>query len=87
MKRFPGDIILLQICTINKDHRVKYHILQMCTINKDHIAFLKYKARQKIVCHFWLVFGFSPPGNLENQTFETLKKISGDITILHMYHK
>ena len=84
MKKLPGDIILLQMCTINKDHRVKYHILQMCTINKDHIGFLKYKARRT---KLFVIFGFSAPGNLENQTFETLKKISGDITILHMYHK
>ena len=70
MKKFPGDIIILQMCTINKDHRVKYHILQMCTINKDHrvkyhilqmctinkdhIGFLKYKARRK---KLFVIFG------------------------------
>ena len=41
----------------------------------------------RIIPHFWLDFALSLPGNQENQTFEILKKIPGDIIILHMYHK
>ena len=53
------------------------------------IWFLKYKVQQTIFCHFGPFLALSPPSplppdNLENQNFEKLKKIAGDIIILHM---
>ena len=35
-------------------------------------------------CHFGIFFALSPPDNQEDQKFEKLKKIPGDIMILHM---
>ena len=55
MKKRPGDI----------------NILQMCTVNDDHIWFLRYGARRKeffvILDH---VLFFHPSNNLKNQNFE-----------------
>ena len=38
----------------------------------------------KIFCHFWPIFAPIPPMNPENQNFENMKIIPGDIIILHM---
>ena len=52
------------------------------------IWFLKYKVQQTIFCLFGPFLALSrpplPPDNLENQNFEKLKKITGDIIILQM---
>ena len=40
----------------------------------------------RIFSHFMLFFALLPPNNPENQNFEKMKKIPGDITILHYYH-
>ena len=39
-----------------------------------------------MLCHFGPFFDLSPPDNLENQNFEKLKKIPGDIIILYNCH-
>ena len=38
----------------------------------------------RIFCHFWPFFALLPPNDPKNQNFETMKKIPGDIIILHM---
>ena len=38
---------------------------------------------QNFFCHFGAFLPFYPPNNLKSQNFEKLKKISGDIIILH----
>ena len=39
----------------------------------------------KIFCHLGQFFALLPPlNNLENQNFEKIKKMPGDIIILHM---
>ena len=35
--------------------------------------------KDRIICHFWV--------NLENQNFEKIRKLPGDIIILHMRTK
>ena len=37
-----------------------------------------------IFCHYGLFFALLPPCNLENKNFVRIKKVSGDIIILHM---
>ena len=60
MKKMYGDIILLQMCTINEDHMT----------NGPEI----YDVTDIFFCHFGSFFALSPPHNLENQDFETMKK-------------
>ena len=60
MKKMYGDIILLQMCTINEDHMTYGPEIDDVT----DIFF----------CHFGSFFALSPPHNLENQDFETMKK-------------
>ena len=65
----PGDIILLQMCTLNENHDV---------------WFLRYGAQQiffVILGHFLPCYCIS---NLKNWTFEKMKKKLGDIIILHL---
>ena len=38
----------------------------------------------RIFCHFWPFFALLPPNDPKNQNFETMKKIPGDIVLLHM---
>ena len=74
MKKMPGDIILLYIHV--------YHKWRLYDI-----WFLKYKVRQTEI--FAILGHFLPcqsPDNPKNQNFEKLKK-TGDIIILHVYHK
>ena len=47
------------------------------------VWFLRYKAWQKIFCHFGPFFTFCHPNKLKNQNFEKLKKTPGDTIILH----
>ena len=68
MKKTPGDIIL-----------------HMCTINENHdVWFLRYRARWT---EFFLILDhilhFYPLNNPENQNFQKMKKMPGDIIILH----
>ena len=37
----------------------------------------------RIFCHFWSFFALLLYNNPQNQNFEKIKKITGDITILH----
>ena len=41
----------------------------------------------RTVCHFGPFFVLSPPNDLEIQNFEKLKKLPGDVIILHMCTK
>ena len=70
LKKTPGDIIILQICTIN-DNLLVYGSWDM---KHDW---------QNFFCHFGAFLPFYPTNNLKSQNFEKLKKISGDIIILH----
>ena len=38
----------------------------------------------RIVCHFGPFFALLAPNNQKNQNFEKMKKMPGDIIILHM---
>ena len=71
LKLFNGDIILLNMCTINKDHMVH--------------GYWDKKAQQIV---FFVILGhflpFDPPNNPENQNFVKMKKLLGDIIILHL---
>ena len=41
-------------------------------------------ASDSIFCHFGQFFAHLPPKNPKNQNFEKMKKMPGDIIILHM---
>ena len=72
MKKMPGDIIHLHMCTINEDHMV-YGSRDM---EHDRHNFLS----------FWAIFlPFYTSNSLENQNFEKMKT-NGDI-ILHKCSK
>ena len=43
-----------------------------------------WSATDRNFCHFGPFFALYPTNNLENQTFEKMKKAPGDIIILHM---
>ena len=74
MRKPPQDIIILHTCTININHMIN----GSRNMERDGQNFLS----------FWTVFClFTPPNNSKNQNFETMKKISGDIIILHMCTK
>ena len=70
IKKAPGDIIILQICTINDNH--------------IFVCFLRYGSRcaqSFVILDNFLLFYI--PNNPQNQNFEKMKKASGDIIILH----
>ena len=71
IKKIPGDIILLH----------------MCTINEDQIIYGSWNERRDT--YFFVILGqflsFHPSDNPGNQNFEKLKKIPGDVIILHMW--
>ena len=73
LKKIPGDIILLHMCTINEDH-IKY----------IHVSW-NFSACQT---DFFVILGhflsFHPPENWENQTFEKMKKRPGNNIIFQM---
>ena len=69
MIKTPGDIIILHMCTINDNHMMYDSWDMEC----DTEFFV-------ILDHF---FPFYPSNNQKNQNFEKMKKISGDIVILH----
>ena len=58
-------------------------ILHLCTTNDNHVVwFLIYQARQT---EFFVILGyflsFYPSNNPENQNFEKMEKVPGDIII------
>ena len=74
IKKIPGDIIILHMCTINHNYTV--------------YGSLEFKRDGQIFLSFWTIFcPFTPPKNLKNQTFEKMKNRPGDIIILHKYTK
>ena len=69
MKKLPGDIIILQRCTIN-DNPMMYGSWDT---KHDRQNFFS----------FWIIFlPFYPPNNLKNQNFEKMKKMPGHIITL-----
>ena len=61
MKKAPGDIT----------------ILQMCSINHKYMMYEAWSATDRIFCHFGPFFALlppPPPNNTENQNFEKIKK-------------
>ena len=71
MKKKPSDIIILRKSMKNADH------IPYCSWDMGH-------ERCNFYFHFGLFFVLYPPNNPENQHLEKMKKISGDIIILHM---
>ena len=70
MKKIPGHIIISHKCTINYNHMTDS-------------SFKMKRDRQKcfdILGHF---LPFYPTNNRKNQSFEKIKKTTGDIIILH----
>ena len=70
MKKMLGDIIILHIDTKNDQ--------------SSNVWFLRYWAQRTeffVILEYFLPF--YPLNNLKNQTFEKMKKIPGDIIILH----
>ena len=58
----------------------------MCTINEDHdVWLLRYEVQQT---EFFVILDrllpFYPTNNLKNQNFEKMKKMCGDIIVLHL---
>ena len=53
----------------------------MCTITGNHLCMVPaiWSTTDRIFCHFRLFFAILPSNNLENQNFEKIKKILGDI--------
>ena len=58
----------------------------MCTINEDHMMHGSCDIRRN--GQFFVILGhflpFDPPKNSKNQNFEKMKKMPGDIMILHL---
>ena len=70
LKKNPGDIIILHICTINYNHMMYFY----WDIEHDRENFF-------VILDCFL--SFYPPMDPENQNFEKMKQMLGDI-ILHM---
>ena len=69
MKKAPGDIIILHMCTINENHM--YGCWDM-------------ECDRQNFWSFWTIFcPFTLASNLKNQNFEKMKKEPGDIITLH----
>ena len=58
----------------------RYHHFTFYTCE---VQFLRYRVRQNFLS-FWAIFC---PLNLENQNFEKMKKVSGDVIILNLCNK
>ena len=70
MKKIPGDIIILHMCTINQNH------MMYGSWDMEHNRYN--------FSHFKWLFALLHPNNPDNQSFEKMKKkTSGDIIILH----
>ena len=71
MKKLPGYIIILEMCTING-----YHMMYGCSDKeRDGQNFLSF-------CAFFL--SFYPANKPENQLLGKIKTMHGDIIILHL---
>ena len=65
-------------------------ILHMCIINDNHIMYSSWdmEGDGQNFLSFWTVFcPFTPPNNPKTKIFGKLKKMLGDIIILHKYTK
>ena len=77
MKKTPGDIIILHKCTKNHDHML------YCSWDVVH-------DRCNCYFSFWVIFCPllpPPPNSPKNQNFLKMKKLPGDIIILHICTK
>ena len=74
IKKIPGDITTLHLCTKNIDDMIYSSRDTECN-------FLKL-----VIMGYFLPF-YPLPKNLKTQNFEKMKKIAGDIIILHMCTK
>ena len=69
-KKFPGDII----------------ILQMCTKNHNHMRYSSWNTkRDRIFCHFGSFLTLLPPPTLNSPKNENFKKIKTNLTISSFY--
>ena len=75
MKKMPGDIITLHMCTKNHDHMM-YSSWDM-------------EYNTELFCHFGPFFDLLSPNKAENQSFEKRKNNPGDIYyyFTHVYHR
>ena len=73
MKKFAGDIIILQIHTKNHDH--------MMYGSRDT------ESDRRIFFHFGQFFALSAPDNLENQNFKIEESTWGYYDFTHLHHK
>ena len=76
MKKMPpGDIIILHMCTKNYCQMVYDFWDMVCDrCNYFYFALLPIEAG-------------APPNNTRNQNFEKMKKVPGDVIVLHIYTK
>ena len=72
MKKTPGHIIILHMCTINDNH-IMYGSWDIKCHRQNFLSF------QTMFCPFY------PPKKLKNQILKKLKKMSWDIILLHMH--
>ena len=61
MKKTPGDIIILQKCTINDNHMIYGSWDMKCT-------------RENFFLSSWAIF-YHPPNSLKNKNFKKVKKV------------
>ena len=74
MKKLPGDIIILHMCTTNENH------MMYVSWDMEH-------GRHNFFS-FWTIFClFTPSNNPENQNFKKMKKLPRNIIISHKYTK
>ena len=100
MKKFTGDIIILDMCTKNHNHtmygswdaewdrQILSFYTYICTIHEDHMIWnLKYKIQQtEILVILDHFLPFQPPDNLENQNFN-IEKNTWRYYLTHLHHK
>ena len=70
MKKVPGDVIILHMCTKNQNHDLMIPEI--------------WSAADIIFCHFGPFLPLCPTNNSENQNLEKMKKTTGNIILLHM---
>ena len=75
LKKTPGDVILLHMCTINQDHMHPWH----------DVWFLRYEVQPtELFCHLGQRFALLPPSQQSIKwKYQNWKKAPRDITILH----
>ena len=87
MKKTPGDIIILHMCTINDNHMMYGSWDIDSTSSPAHLALGKrliFSATDRLFVTLDHSLPFYHPNNLENQNLEKTKKTPGDIIILHL---